>query len=307
MDEIKINQEVHFGFINQIAKQFYDINENTLIQFIGKNFSKPSGIAYLSSLIYSKKDLLRLSYDNKANISYLQRADFFKNLEFDIEEEFDRHEVSFNMLECTKIQKDGDPYFVDERLKKILESHLGNKKHLILGILLTTYEIVDNILEHSSGGDFKTTDRISDFPGFVCAQYYSNNTIEIGISDNGIGIVNSMQSAYPELTRKEILQKAFQFNTTRHIKIMPTRGNGLAKLKEFVLQTDGQIICRTNEFTIFFNTQHRDGIITQETFDLEGTHFHIEIGCINQVDTKKIFNAEPEDYETDAFDDFFDF
>ncbi len=306
MNIIEINKDIDFTFINRLAQQFDDITEDTQLLF-RKKFSKPAGIAYLSSLIESKKSFIKqIAYEKKA-ISYLQRADFFKNFHFDIEENFNRYEASNNMLECTKIQKDGDPDFVDERLKKILESHLGVKKHLILGILLTTYEIVDNILEHSVGGAFSVTSRQIKNPGYVCAQYYGYNQIEIGISDSGMGIINSMEEAYPELSRKEILHKAFEINTTRHIKTMPSRGNGLAKLKEFVLESNGEVICRTNEYKITFNDKYENGIIEKEKDDLNGTHFQIIIGCQHDIDTKKIFNAEPSDYEDDAFDDFFDF
>jgi anti-sigma regulatory factor (Ser/Thr protein kinase) len=306
MNIIEINKDIDFTFINKLAQQFDDIAEDTKLLF-RKKFSKPAGISYLSSLIESKKSFIKqIAYEENA-ISYLQRADFFKNFHFDIEENFNRHEVSNNMLECTKIQKDGDPDFVDGRLKKILESHLGVKKHLILGILLTTYEIVDNILEHSAGGEFSVSSRQIEKPGYVCAQYYSPNQIEIGISDSGMGIINSMEDAYPELSRKEILRKAFEINTTRHIKTMPSRGNVLAKLKEFVLESNGEIICRTNEYKITFNDKYENGIIEKEKDDLNGTHFQIIIVCQHDIDTKKIFNAEPSDYEDDAFDDFFDF
>lgn len=307
MNEININQDIDFAFINLLANQFYDIDTTVKLHF-NNVFSKPSGIAYLSSLVSDKQDFIKISFNTKNDIQYLQRADFFKNLDIHISEDFSRYEVSNNMLECTKIQKDGDPDFVDERLKKILESHLGSKQYLILGILLTTYEIVDNILEHSNGGEFNfSKSRVTQSPGFVCAQYYPNNLIEIGISDSGIGIINSMEDAYPELSRKEILKKAFQSNTTRHIKTMPLRGNGLAKLKEFVLESGGEIICRSNEFRIHINNQHKDGIIRDENKNLNGTHFKIVIGCLEDIDTKKIFNAEPSDYEDDEFDDFFDF
>lgn len=306
MNVIEINGDIDFAFIDRLAQQFDEITGDTQLLFKPK-FSKPAGIAYLSSLIESKKSFIKQIAYEKNTISYLQRVDFFKNFHFNIEEKFNRYEVSNNMLECTKIQKDGDPDFIDERLKKILESHLGGKRHLILGILLTTYEIIDNILEHSVGGEFSVTSREIQKPGFVCVQYYSHNQIEIGISDSGVGVINSMEEAYPELSRKEILRKAFEINTTRHIKTMPSRGNGLAKLKEFVLESNGEIVCRTNEYKITFNSEHEDGIIKKEKDDFDGTHFQIIIGCQHDIDTKKIFSTEPSDYEDDAFDNFFDF
>ena len=175
--------------------------------------------------------------------------------------------------------------------------------------MLTTYEIVDNILEHSMCNDFVKGDRIIDNPGFVSAQYYPKyNEIEIGISDLGKGIVDTMASEaeYLVLPRKDILLKAFESNATRHKKIMPTRGNGLAKLKSFVLASNGIIRCRTNEFTITFSNEYPLGIINEAT-PVIGTHFEIKIGCEINIDTKPIFNAEADDYEDsyDIVEDFF--
>jgi len=307
--KLKINQDINFAYINFVARKIQEIYELFNLQ-LSNGYIKPAGVSYLSSLMYPKVTFLRdVEHSNNENFRYLQRTNFFKNLGIELEEDFQRNSVSDNMLECTKVAKNNDPDFIDERLKKILKAHLGTKEHLILGILLTTYEIVDNILEHSKGGAFQLGDRLLDVPGFVCAQYYGGNKdmIQIGISDSGIGIVESMKDAYMDLTRRDILKKAFELNTTRHIKIMPSRGNGLAKLKEFVLESHGDLICRTNEFRIHFNLANPNGIIHKENYTVIGTHFEINIGCGHDIDTKKIFNTEPSDYESDDFEDFFDF
>lgn len=287
--KFELNQELNFAYINQKAKEIQNLTE--IFDFeISNGFVKPAGVSYLSSLLHTKQSLFgKLNYIDSDNFRYLQRTNFFQNLEVELDENFSRHSTLGNMLECTKVAKDSDPDFIEERLKKILKVHLGSKEHLILGILLTTYEIVDNILEHSKGGEFQIANRVLEQPGFVCAQYYggNKNSIQIGISDAGIGIVESMKDAYADLAREDILKKAFELNTTRHIKIMPSRGNGLAKLKEFVLESKGNLICRTNEFKIHFNQDHPNGIIHTEDFGVVGTHFEINIGCGHDIDTKK--------------------
>lgn len=265
-------------------------------------FISPSGVSLLSSMVYSKE----ISLDNLDNINYLQRANFFVLHNLSLPERFKRHDATSNMLELTKIQNDNDPSSIDSKLKKILDTHLKSKETLILSILLTTYEITDNILEHSKGTEFESTQRVLDKPGFISAQYYEkDNEIQIGISDLGVGIVESMAKAYPELSREEILQKAFSLNTSRHIAIMPKRGNGLAKLVEVVLQSRGRLICITNEFQIRFDSGNKDGIISRLDTEVLGTHFEIVIGCLENIDSQKIFNAQPDDY--DDLDDFFDF
>jgi len=301
-------KNIDFLEINNLANNFINTNQNYNLYLKDNLFSKPSGIAYLSTLIQQNKDNLNIDIENQNSekIRYLQRTNFFTNLDILLDENFNRYNVANNMLECSKVQTSDDPDLVDKNLKKILETHLADKEQLILGILLTTYEITDNILEHSEGKKFQQGLRSIEKSGFVSAQYYGNsyNHIEIGISDSGIGIINTMQEAYPDLSRREVLKKAFESNTTRFVKTMPNRGNGLAKLKEVVLESNGEVICRTSEYRIHINNKNKDGIIYKEDNRIKGTHFKIIIGCSKTLDTKKIFNTEPEDY-VDSLDDFF--
>lgn len=299
----KVTYDINFDKINNLAYNLSNIDKKLTFEFNTNIFCFPSGISMLSSLINYKKEFIDISFSNKKNIRYLLRSNFFKNLDFFIEEDFTRHDVSLNMLECTIIKEDEDPFKIDNKLKKILSTHILDKENLKLGILLTTYEITDNILEHSTGGAFQQGNRKVSQPGFISAQYYEKyNHIEIGISDMGEGIVNTLEKAYSSLSRKEVLENAFKLNTTRHIKLMPTRGNGLAKLKEFVLISKGSIRCRTNEFTIVFNSDYPDGFI-EEVSPVKGTHFEIIIGCDKDIDTRPIFNAHHEDYD-EEIDDF---
>lgn len=276
--------------------------EELVIDFKNFKFITPSGLALLSSIVHNKE----VKILNPTNINYMQRANFFILHEIELPESFKRHDATSNMLEVTKIQSDSDPSLIDGKLNKILHSHLHDKESLILSILLTTYEMTDNILEHSKGNAFELEERNLENPGFISAQYYTDdNKIQIGISDLGIGIVDSMQNAYPDLSRQEILQKAFEYNSSRHIASMPKRGNGLAKLVEVVLESQGSVACLTNEFEIRFDKDHKNGIIQRLDRSIVGTHFEINIGCMQNIDSQKIFNAQPDDY--DDLDDFFDF
>lgn len=304
-----VEHQLDFSNINTIALGITQLDTKLRINFNRSVFCTPSGIAMFSSLANYKKDLLVFSYEDIKFIRYLLRNNFFLNLNVQIKEDFTRHDATANMLECTTIKKDGDPDLIDTKLNKILTTHIHGKKNLVLGILLTTYEIIDNILEHSMGDDFVIEDRSVDIPGYVSAQYYTKyNLVEIGISDMGKGIVDTMsaESEYLVLERKDILLKAFELNTTRHKKLMPTRGNGLAKLKEFVLASNGSIRCRTNEFIIFFNNDFPEGKV-QSVNSVPGTHFEIKIGCKFDIDTRPIFNTDISDYEdNDDYEDFFE-
>jgi hypothetical protein len=302
---ILLPKKLNFTTTTNLAKDFQNIKEPTTLIF-KKGFAQPAGITLLSSLINSKQKFIKIEYEKIEELNYLQRTNFFKNLEFRIEEKFPRDDRANNLLECTKILDDDDPYEIDIRLKKILEAHIEGKPNLVLGILLTVYEVVDNILEHSTGEAFKQSDRAIKTPAFVSAQYYNNrnNHIEVGISDGGKGIIDTMAEEYSEFSREEVLLKAFELNTTRHRKFFPSRGNGLAKLKHFVLLSGGSIRCRTNEFEITFSPLYPNGHI-EEVEPIIGTHFEIMIGCYNDIDTNPVFEIDYSDYEDDL-DDFFD-
>ena len=305
MNKITLPKKLNFTTTTNLSKTFQEIKIPTTLIF-KKGFAQPSGITLLSSLINSKREFITIEYEQIEDINYLQRTNFFKNLNFKIDETFPRDNKANNLLECTKILDDDDPYEIDIRLKQILEAHIEGKPNLVLGILLTVYEIVDNILEHSTGEAFKQSDRAIKTPAFVSAQYYNNrnNHIEVGISDGGKGIVDTLVEEYNELSREEVLLKAFELNTTRHRKFFPSRGNGLAKLKHFVLLSGGSIRCRTNEFEITFSPLYPNGQI-EEVEPIIGTHFEIMIGCYNDIDTNPIFEIDYSDYEDDL-DDFFD-
>jgi len=206
-----------------------------------------------------------------------------------------------NIIEETLISKDDDPFTSEEKLKSLLEKNIEGKPNLILGILIGVNEVVDNILEHSDGGEFKESDRMVNEPGIVSIQYCNEtNHLIITIWDFGKGIVETLAKEYDMLSRKEVLLKAFELNVTRHRKIWDSRGNGLAKLKEFVLKSNGSIFCETNEFEITFSSLHPNGYITDIMEEIKGTHFEIKIGCSDEINIYPIF-------ETDTFEDFFDF
>jgi len=305
VNKITLSKKLNFTTTTNRLIAFQNIKAPTTL-ICQKGFAQPAGITLLSSLINSKRKFIKIEYEKKEDVNYLQRTNFFKNLEFEIDKEVPKDNRASNLLECTKIVDDDDPYEIDMRLKQILEAHIEGKPNLVLGILLTVYEVVDNILEHSTGEAFKESDRVIKTPAFVSAQYYNNrnNHIEVGISDGGKGIVDTLAEEYGELSREEVLLKAFELNTTRHRKFFPSRGNGLAKLKHFVLLSGGSIRCRTNEFEITFSSLYPNGHI-EEVEPIVGTHFEIMIGCYSDIDTNPVFEIDYSDYE-DELDDFFD-
>ena len=208
---------------------------------------------------------------------------------------------SHNIIEDISISKDDHPYLFEEQLKELLEKNIEGKSNLILGVLIGINEVVDNILEHSDGGEFKQYDRVLTEAGTVSAQYYKDtNHLVVTIWDFGKGIIGTLSQEYDDLSEKEVLQKAFEYNVTRHRKLSPNRGNGLAKLKEFVLESKGSIICQTNGLEITFSPLYSNGYITESLDKDRGTQFEVKIGCSSEINIYPFFN-------TDTFEEFFEF
>ncbi len=198
------------------------------------------------------------------------------------------------------ISKDDDPSLLEDKLKILLEKNMEGKPNLILGILISVNEVVDNILEHSEGGEFKEYNIVIAKAGIVSAQYDEEyNNLVVTIWDFGEGIIDTLSQAYSNLSPKEVLLKAFELNTTRHKEVFPTRGNGLAKLKEFVLKSNSSISCQVNGFKIQFSASYPEGYINEEIEKRNGTYFTITINCSSEVNIYPIF-------KTDVFEDFFE-
>ncbi len=177
----------------------------------------------------------------------------------------------------SSISNDDDPFLSEEKLKILLENNIKDKPNLLLGILIGINEVVDNILEHSEGTAFKEGDRSVSKSGLVSIEYCDvTNHLIVTIWDFGKGIVNTLSKEYTTLSREELLRKAFELNVTRHRKTSPMRGNGLSKIKEFILKLNGSIVCETNEFAITFSSLCPDGIIEQMNEPNNGTHFEIK-------------------------------
>jgi len=116
MKHIDIIDEISFDNILNLMPNFKDIS-NKLEIYFGNTFAKPAGIAILSSLLYGYRDKIVIRYEQQSDIRYLQRVNFFKNLDIVVPEDFNRHDSSSNLLECNKIVSDNDPHFIDGKLK----------------------------------------------------------------------------------------------------------------------------------------------------------------------------------------------
>lgn len=140
-------------------------------------------------------------------IRYASRINFFANLGIDYTEKFVRHDASENLIEITKIQDNS--YGLDEKIVKILKSNFYLSDEDSETLIKVFYELVSNITLHAKAKN----------QGYLyCQRYKNSNTLELIIIDAGVGIKNSLNTAYPDFTNEIALKEC--------IKCAVTDGNG---------------------------------------------------------------------------------
>jgi len=153
--------------------------------------------------------------------------------------EADSEEV---LLELTPITSTSDvsrvTAVVIERLKHILQSHLGYDERDIHNVSSAISEACDNICDHSQG------------EGIVAAQRHTSRAgvpfVAIGVADSGIGIRESLSCSYPEmatLSHEHAIQSALQKGISG--KGNEDRGFGLPHIKQIVQNYSGRLQIRS--------------------------------------------------------------
>ncbi len=142
-------------------------------------------------------------------MGYMQRADYYSALGFDMPENFTRHDTSTRLLPVSKIPIDeleAEPNRIAGQLKTLILSHLKLSESVSDNMDLALGEIIDNVVQHSGASS----------PGVACAQYYPSDAyIEICVADCGVGIPASMAENpdYAGLSDADLLAMAFKQKT----------------------------------------------------------------------------------------------
>jgi hypothetical protein len=208
----------------------------------GSAFLRPAGIVLLAAGIADRRERglgTRLTTALPHGDAYrqLQRVDFFRELEVEIEEVSERHEEAGRFVPLRRIldlatarkQADDTALVLEQQLPDVGPSPLRMARFIL-------EELGANIVQHS--GSART--------GFGMAQAFPElRRIELAFADAGVGFLHSLQRN-PELDgRIEDEAEALQLALSRGLSgAVPGRGNmgmGLELLVKFADLLDGDL------------------------------------------------------------------
>lgn len=200
-------------------------------------FISPLGAISLLLLDKLQNTDLQITPPKRHVISYIERMNFFENCSERVRSCFEEHCDLFYfqkrrrnntgqvLLEITPIKNEKDIGSIFESILNILTSH-GMRSKSANQIAFIASELGTNIIDHSEGD------------GYAAIQYYpSHNKVEIGIGDNGIGIVNALKSSLlaqrgiKHISDLEVVKSAFEERISSKTNITK-RGMGLSISRE---------------------------------------------------------------------------
>lgn len=179
-------------------------------------FASVSQIAAVAAIqLCGKQSHARQTIDNPPSslMGYMQRADYFKTLGLEIEENFTRHNTARRLVPLSQIPVDeqqADPNGISGLVRKVISSHINLSESVKGNLDLSLGEIIDNVVQHSRASS----------PGLACAQYYPGDAyVEVCVADCGVGVPASMgeNPAYSDRTDAELLAMAFERGTGQWI------------------------------------------------------------------------------------------
>ncbi|MCX7903290.1 MAG: hypothetical protein N2486_02155 [Caloramator sp.] len=218
-----------------------------------------------------------LNIINNGNNNYISRINFYKELEVEYEENFNRYDSSGRFIEITKFDQMNSIDIVNKAIK-IIKEHCDLDKNVLGTWNYCLFEIVDNVHNHAD----------SSIDGYVVMQNYPRNReIRCVVLDAGKGIYESLSqsSKYRNITPEEALKLSLEAGVTRGYG----RGNGLYHLKNFIVENNGELqIFSCGQVLKLSNKKIEvvDGPYWQ------GTLIYVRINTHNEVDLDKVFGED---------------
>ena len=267
------------GDLFQELSPLYNIyNQDIHIEIKFKHYNE---LSYLLCLVAIIKDIRerknRVLIDCDKNDSYLQRINFFKEVNIDLIESFYRHESTGKFLEISHVTRENANDVV-KKIIRILEKQMTLPPDLPGCLNFCVWEVVDNISVHAN----------SPIGGYVVAQYYpKSNLIEIVIIDTGCGIYVSLTKnpRYSILSEEDIIKNSIKKEYTSG----DGRGNGLYYTVDFIRENKGEFSLFSGNYKIYL----KDGnVYTEKVPYWKGTLVHMKINSDSSPNMINVFGDE---------------
>ncbi|EJT6478250.1 ATP-binding protein [Clostridium perfringens] len=275
--DIAIREYTTIENVIESFKSVNDINKHYKIKIILFKFVALEVLPVIVALIKLKKqEGYSIELKIEGNNTYAQRIDFYRNLDIEIEENFERHESNGRFIEITKFNKDNNVDLVNSIIRIFRDNlDIDNK---VLGCMnYCFFEVVDNVENHAN----------SPIDGYLTAQRFpKEGAIRVTIVDCGIGIHKSLTEGknekYANLTESEALEYCVKEKVTNG----KGGGNGLFNTRRFIECNKGvlKIYSGNKKIIIYDEVQEIENIPY-----FQGTIISLYVKMNNTVELEEIF------------------
>ena len=175
------------------------------------------------------------SSNNKNQLDYISRVDFFKNLDIEYNENFERFRTVGRFTEIRAFDNDNAILLYNRMMNVLVHDEINVEMLAVLKYCL--WEVIDNTLNHSGKGF-----TYGNGSGYGCIQYFpTHKEIRIIISDTGVGIHHALTkhptSKYKDLSEREAVLASIEKGVTNG----EGRGFGLWATAELIKHNKGKM------------------------------------------------------------------
>lgn len=219
------------------------------------------------------------SSNNKNQLDYISRVDFFKNLDIEYNENFERFRTVGRFTEIRAFDNDNAILLYNRMMSVLVHDEINVEMLAVLKYCL--WEVIDNTLNHSGKGF-----TYGNGSGYGCIQYFpTHKEIRIIISDTGVGIHHALTkhptSKYKDLSEREAVLASIEKGVTNG----EGRGFGLWATAELIKHNKGKMQIHSGNALL----QISDKIEILEAPFWQGTYTTFRLNTDIPVSDKLIF------------------
>lgn len=224
------------SILTQVESMWTAEGQSLLLDLANYDFARPHQLMLavcIIKMLYKRSCIRRASIRHPKSESvkeYASRMDFYRALNLDLEEGFQRHSARGRFMEITEVDANNLDRVIT-RFAEIIQRNFDLPRPTLAGLHYSLVEILDNVERHSR----------SPINAWVCAQNYVDR-VELCIIDGGIGVQASLAEnpEYAQVTPQEAVQLAIKPGVTRDPRKESGMGMGLHYTSEIMRANGGR-------------------------------------------------------------------
>jgi anti-anti-sigma regulatory factor/anti-sigma regulatory factor (Ser/Thr protein kinase) len=286
----RLNADTMYSLIEEVIDKNQDLKRKWIrFDFSQLDWIDPVGVTVISNLIeFLKKggaSVSLIGYKNNSDaIKYLDESGFFKQHIGKYLNESAK--TKYSTIALKLVSHKSSYYWIEEELMPWMAERSEVSKNSLSSIKVCFQEIFNNIRDHST---VET--------GCIFGQFDSKkNTIQIVLSDIGVGIPMNVKKLRPKLNDHECIKLATEEGFTTQTKVT-NRGAGLDILiKNLVVVNNGVLNIRSVNGSLSCSKGSDGNVKKIARYE---SHFYpgTLLSCIFKVDSFKLLDQEEEVFE----------